>query len=245
MCMSSSLLLILLPIPIKPKHTKMVFTCNMEIQDGSLIVHSNQNDTYIVVVNPRAKWLVAVSSPSILGDGADIGTRAPFRDARTVAELRALRSCSCLLVERWKALSIPIYAEYKTLYHVARSHGIPPHAVRVIITDPASEQLFNPQRSIVARMTTATSLYDAAIADHFNSTGALITSVLVNDIWPRESYADYLRWFEFMHPEYDADSCEDEDEEDNMTSVAEAVESVFRLELNDRAQFPPLLLRSG
>lgn len=114
----------------------MIYTTDME-KRGRLLVHSTRDDSYIVVVKP-AEWIVAISNEAVMGYDANL-VDLEFEGQRTNCRVLLARGVSPLLVEQWKAQSLPIFKEMQVLRNLAQSHRVAHKDVRVtVVRSPRS-----------------------------------------------------------------------------------------------------------
>ena len=170
----------------------MVATSKME-RLGDVIVHSNDDDTYVLATNPGL-WLVVAAAPSVLGD--DI-------PGYSMAHMRAAGVDGVTLEQYKAAVCADVFLEYKAIQNSAERHHIPSDCVRVLIgPSPAS---------YLEKLSSHTRVEEIPL------TGAALADVMVNDVWPHSTHPDYVAWFHSTHPDFVATLSEDAPPPDDLT----------------------------
>ncbi len=192
--------------------------CTSEMEKrGALLVHSTRDDSYIVVVKP-SEWVVAISNEAVMGYDANL-VDLDFEGQHTNCRALLARGVRPLLVEQWKAQSLPIFKEMHVLRNLAHSHQVAHKDVRVVVVrsprvyamelihqegeerrrgeygsgGEAGDGAGETSSSILVKNSVAGHLVPGDL-EEFNRSRC-ITTVMQQDVWGRE-YQAYRQWFQ-------------------------------------------------
>lgn len=153
----------------------------MDTFGTAIITHSNDNESYKLVINTAKKWIIAIASPDVLGD--DI-------PGFSVAEMRAW-SVDLDVIERYKATSPVVFNEYKAIQKCATRYNIPTDGVKVFIHSNPSE--------IFQFLSEHTELEEIPL----DGPSTLATHVMVYDTWRHDTLIGYKSWFDVEYPRFE------------------------------------------
>ena len=188
----------------------VIYTSEME-KRGSLLLHSTRDDSYIVVVKP-SEWIVAISNEAVMGYDANL-VDLDFEGQRTNCRALLARGVSPLLVEQWKAQSLPIFKEMQVLRNLAHGHRVAHRDVRVVVvrsprvyamdlirkeeeegkSEKGSDQPAEEGGATIIKNSAASDMASGDLEEYTRS--RCITGVMQQDVWGRE-YQAYRQWFQ-------------------------------------------------
>lgn len=156
----------------------MVATTKME-RLGDVIVHSNEDDTYFLAINPGL-WLVAAGTPAVLGDEIP---------GSSMAEMHRV-GIEPHMIERYKiALNMDIFCEYLAIRNSATRHHIPTENVRIFIGPK--------ERFFLDKLSSHT------LSEEIPQFNPVVTRTMIDDAWPHSSHAEYVAWFHQTFPDFE------------------------------------------